>query len=160
MNRFFCNNVKVFIATFDQCNASLLNESIHFFWTVVYICICSLWCWFFSFLTAFWSCDNCRVSERWVQGCVTCLHSCVKYRCAQTDRRSRMWSVCGVPRHSSVWSVTHFLCSAIYCHWKALASAATSCLRWVSSLWFWWWVEHVATEASLYEKNKSKKNSR
>ncbi len=48
----------------------------------------------------------------------------------------------------TVCSVTHFLCSAIYCHWKVFASAATSCLRCTSSLWFWGWVEHVGTEAS------------
>ncbi len=48
----------------------------------------------------------------------------------------------------TVCSVTHVLSSAIYCHWKVFASAATSCLRCTSSLWFWGWVEHVGTEAS------------
>ncbi len=48
----------------------------------------------------------------------------------------------------TVCSVTHVLSSAIYCHWKVFASAATSCLRCTSSLWFWGWVEHVGTEVS------------
>ncbi len=87
-------------------------------------CKSSPWCRFFSFWTAFWTCDICRVCERWVQGCMTCLCSCVKYRCALTDRRSRVWSVCGVPRRSS----DCLFCDALplFCHLLPLKSLRLS----------------------------------
>ncbi len=112
-------------------------------------CKSSPWCRFFSFWTAFWTCDICRVCECWVQGCMTCLCSCVKYRCALTDRRSRMWSVCGVPRHSSACLICDAL--PLFCHLLPLKSLGLSSHFLPKMSVFsvvWGWVEHVGIEAS------------